>query len=112
VSFRSADVDAYLRQEGEPVRNIPAQFGGKLETDLKRRQEGERVQSRMNGKLRQVLRKAYSECGNVCERPPSTVQDFRVYRPEEGGPEDDLQWRPLRKGIADFTAAPKSHRSR
>jgi len=28
--------------------------------------------------------------------------DFRVYRPQEGGPEDDLQWRPLRQGIADL----------
>ncbi len=30
------------------------------------------------------------------------VQDFRVYRPKEGGPEDDLQWRGMRKGIADL----------
>src|ERR1700758_2266650 len=30
------------------------------------------------------------------------VGDFRVYRPKEGGPEEDLQWRPLRKGIADL----------
>ena len=30
------------------------------------------------------------------------VGDFRAYRPKEGGPEEDLQWRPLRKGIADL----------
>jgi hypothetical protein len=30
------------------------------------------------------------------------VGDFRVYRPKEGGPEDDLQWRPMRKGVADL----------
>lgn len=30
------------------------------------------------------------------------VQDFRVYRPKGGGPVDDLQWRPMRKGIADL----------
>ena len=27
---------------------------------------------------------------------------FRSYRPKEGGPEKDLQWRPLRKGVADL----------
>ena len=32
----------------------------------------------------------------------NTVEDFRVYRAKEGGPEDDLQWRPMRKGIADL----------
>jgi len=32
----------------------------------------------------------------------NAVQDFRAYRTKEGGPEEDLQWRPLRKGIADL----------
>ena len=32
----------------------------------------------------------------------NTVKDFRVYRAKEGGPEDDLQWRTMRKGIADL----------
>jgi hypothetical protein len=32
----------------------------------------------------------------------NTVNDFRVFRPKEGGPEDDLEWRVMRKGIADL----------
>ena len=32
----------------------------------------------------------------------NTVKDFRVYRAKEGGPEDDLQWRTMRQGIADL----------
>jgi hypothetical protein len=28
--------------------------------------------------------------------------DFRVYRPKQGGPEEDKDWRPLRKGVADL----------
>jgi len=27
---------------------------------------------------------------------------IRVYRPKEGGPEEDLAWRPMRRGIADL----------
>ena len=104
LSFRSADVMRYFGRKVNQSGTIPDQFGGKLETDLKRRQEGERVQYRMNGNSAKFYDKAYSECGNVlrAETTLNTVQDFRVYRPKEGGPEDDLQWRPLRKGIADL----------
>jgi hypothetical protein len=38
----------------------------------------------------------------AAETTLNTVSDFRVYRPKEGGPEEDLQWRPMRKGIADW----------
>ena len=30
------------------------------------------------------------------------VRIFRTYRPKEGGPQDDLQWRGMRQGIADL----------
>jgi hypothetical protein len=49
--------------------------------------------------------KAYSEWGSVLRGSETTinnVEDFRVYRTIEGGPEDDLRWRPMRKGIADL----------
>ena len=32
----------------------------------------------------------------------NTTGDFRVFRPKEGGAEEDLAWRPLRLGIADL----------
>src|SRR6266567_3897478 len=104
LSFSSADVMRYFGRKVNQSGTIPAQFGGKLETDRKRRQEGERVKSRMNGNSAKFYDKAYRECGNVlrAETTLNTVQDFRVYRPKEGGPEDDLQWRPLRQGIADL----------
>jgi hypothetical protein len=85
--------------------DIPAHFNGTLETDLKRRHEGERVKYRMNGNSAKFYDKAYSEMGSVLRGAETTinaVQDFRAYRPKEGGPEEDLQWRPMRKGIADL----------
>src|SRR5437899_13065182 len=83
----------------------PASFSGTLETDLKRRQEGERVKYRMNGNSAKYYDKAYSEIGSVlrgAETTINTVNDFRVFRPKEGGPEEDRQWLPMRKGIADL----------
>ena len=105
LSFSSADGMRYFGRKVNPSGAIPARFTGTLETDLKRRQEGERVKYRLNGNSAKFYDKAYSEYGSVLRGAETTIntrRDFRVYRPQEGGPEDDLQWRSLRKGIADL----------
>jgi hypothetical protein len=105
LSFSSADVMRYFGRKVNQSGAIPANFNGTLETDLKRRQEGERVKYRMNGNSAKFYDKAYSEIGSVLRGAETTinaVQDFRAFRPKEGGAEEDLQWRPLRKGIADL----------
>jgi hypothetical protein len=104
-SFSSPDVMRYFGRKVNQSGAIPGNFHGTLETDLKRRQEGERVKYRMNGNSAKFYDKAYSQFGSVlrgAETTINTVGDFRVFRPKEGGPEEDLQWRRLRKGIADL----------
>lgn len=32
----------------------------------------------------------------------NNVKGFKAYRPKEGGPEEDLQWRHMRTGVADL----------
>jgi len=105
LDFSSSDVMRYFGRRVNQSGTIPANFNGTLETDFKRRQEGERVKYRMNGNSAKFYDKAYSEFGGLlrgAETTLNTVGDFRVYRAKEGGPEDDLQWRPMRKGIADL----------
>ena len=105
LSFSSPDVMRFFGRKVNQSGTVPANFNGKLETDLKRRQEGERVKYRMNGNSAKFYDKAYSEIGSVlrgAETTLNTVQDFRAYRAKEGGAEEDLQWRPMRKGIADL----------
>jgi len=105
LSFSSADVMRYFGRKINQSGAIPANFNGTLETDLKRRHEGERVKYRMNGNSAKFYDKAYGENGSVLRGAETTinaVQDFRAYRSKEGGPEEDLQWRPMRKGIADL----------
>ena len=105
LSYSSADVMRYVGRRVNQSGDIPANFNGTLETDLKRRQEGERVKYRRNGNSAKFYDKAYSEIGSVllgAETTINVVRDFRAYRCKEGGPEEDLQWRPLRKGIADL----------
>jgi len=105
LSFSSADVMRYFGRRVNQSGAIPANFNGTLETDLKRRQEGERVKYRINGNSAKFYDKAYSEMGSVLRGAETTinaVEDLRAFRPKEGGAEEDLQWRPLRKGIADL----------
>ena len=105
LSFSSADVMRYFGRKVNQSGTIPAGFSGTLETDLKRGQEGERVKYRMNGNSAKFYDKAYSEIGSVLRGAETTINTgdgIRVYRPKEGGPEEDLQWRPMRLGIADL----------
>jgi hypothetical protein len=105
LSFSSPDVMRYFGKRVTQSGDIRADFQGTLESDFKRRQEGERVKYRMNGNSAKFYDKAYSTIGSVlrgAETTINTVQDFRAYRAKEGGPEEDLAWRPMRKGIADL----------
>ena len=64
------------------------------------RPEGVRVKHRVNGNWL----KMYDKQGRVLrvETVINDPTDFRAYRPKEGGPKDDLQWRVLRRGVADL----------
>ena len=68
LSFRSADVMRYFGRKVNQSGTIPAQFNGKLETDMKRRQEGERVKYRMNGNSAKFWRSSRSRPSHPCTR--------------------------------------------
>ena len=70
LSFSSSDVLRYFWKRVNRTGAPPASFNGDLQINLPEYRDGKRV----NG--------------------------LREYRPEEGGPKQDLQWRPWRKGIA------------
>lgn len=104
TSFGAGEVMRFLSKpvtaEGQPRRN----FQGELDSDLRTRVEGARIKHRINGNSIKLYDKGYDGERAVL-RPEMTMNypdQFRVYRPKQGGPEDDLQWRPLRKCIADL----------
>jgi hypothetical protein len=104
TSFSCADVIRYL---GKPTRldgQIPRNFSGQVVTDLKCREEGVRLKHYVNGNSVKLYDKAFTAVGNVL-RFETTIQnadDFRVFRPKEGDPQGEKQWRKLRRGIADL----------
>ena len=70
LSFSSSDVLRYFWKRVNRTGAPPASFNGDLQINLPEYRDGKRV----NG--------------------------LREYRPKEGGPKQDLQWRPWCKGIA------------
>jgi hypothetical protein len=105
MEFQSADVMRYFGRKVNLSGDIPLSFRGTMQSDMKRRQEGERVKFRMNGNSAKFYDKAYSEVGSVLRGAETTLNNLialQAYRPKQGGPEDDLQWRQLRKGVADL----------
>jgi hypothetical protein len=74
-----------------------------VKTDLREYREGERVKYTLGGNTAKFYDKAYSEWGQVLRVAETTINNvagLREYRAAEGGPAEDLQWRPLRKGVA------------
>jgi len=100
TAFGSPDVMRFLGRRVPAQGVAPGGFDGEVVTDLKTRPEGVRVKHRVNGNWL----KMYDKQGSVLrvETVLNDPTDFRVYRPKEGGPQGDLQWRALRRGVADL----------
>jgi hypothetical protein len=104
ATFSSTDVLRFLGRRIPLSGTVPGNFSGQLMGDLKQRPEGVRIKHGVNGNTVKAYDKAFTPNGSVL-RFETTVHngdDFRVYRPKEGEPDGERQWRPLRRGIADF----------
>src|SRR5688500_4158693 len=94
----SRDVMRFLGKR-VPAEGIDGCFRGEVVSDLVARPEGVRVKHRVNGNAV----KMYNKQGSVLrvETVINDARDLRVYRPKEGDPDGEKQWRYLRKGVAD-----------
>jgi len=94
TTFGSGDVMRFL---GGKVHGA---FKGEIISDFADRPEGVRVKHWVG----KNSIKLYDKQATVL-RPETTINDpngIKVFRPREGDPRGDKQWRPLRKGIADL----------
>jgi hypothetical protein len=103
LNLSSADVLRFLGRKIAAGSPVPDQYSEELFSDLKRRQEGVRLKHFAGSNSIKLYDKAYRPEGAVL-RAETTVNDeeqFWVFRPKEGGPEDELAWRRMRRGVAD-----------
>jgi hypothetical protein len=93
-SFSSPDVLRFLG------RAKPNAFEGEVCSTLKHRPEGVRVRHTVNGNTL----KTYDKQGSILRVETTIVhpEQFKVYRPVEGDPAEKLQWRKVRRGVADL----------
>jgi hypothetical protein len=92
--FKSGDVMRFLGRKAHGC------FTGELTTSFKDRPEGVRVKHWLRGNSI----KMYDKAGSVLrvETTVARTRDFKVLRPPHDAPDGALEWRPLRKGIADL----------
>jgi hypothetical protein len=104
LSFSSCDVLQFLGHRITVDGQIPLNYHGELTSDFKRRASGDRVKYRIDGNSLKGYGKASTPVGDLfrVETLTQNVEVFKTFRPKEGGPEDDLQWRQMRRGVADL----------
>lgn len=92
--FKSPDVMRFLGKK------LSGNFLGELTTSFKDRSEGVRVKHWAKGNSI----KMYDKAGSVLrvETTIARTTDFKVFRPPHDNPDGKLDWRPMRKGVADL----------
>ena len=92
--FKSPDVMRFLGQK------VHGNFTGEIITSFKNRPEGVRVKHWVRGNSI----KMYDKAGSILriETTIARTKDFKVLRPAHDEPNGKLEWRPLRKGVADL----------
>jgi hypothetical protein len=99
TTYRSSDVLRFLGRTVPAHGDADARFQGEVTSTLRRREDGLCVKHWVNGNSI----KMYDCDRNVrFETTINQAEEFKVFRPKEGGPEDDLAWRTMRRGVADL----------
>jgi hypothetical protein len=104
TTLGSGDVLRFLGRKVGSDGRVPATIRAEVTSDVKTRAEGVRIKHRVNANSVKAYDKAYTAERAVlrAETTLNDVSDLKVYRPKEGGPGDEKEWRVLRKGIADL----------
>lgn len=99
TTFDAVDVLRFLSQPVSASGQVPHRCRHEVSSNLKERREGIRIKHWLNGNSLKMYDKSSVLRVETLIRDP---QDFKVYRPVEGAPDKPLDWRPMRKGIADL----------
>ena len=104
LNFSSADVLRFMGKQIGCSGTVPDWVAGEVNSSLKSRVIGDRLKHWVQGNSLKCYGKAHTPVGDVwrVETTTSKVHIFRTYRPAEGGPDDQLAWRPMRLGVADL----------
>jgi hypothetical protein len=100
TTFFSADVMRFLGRNIPAEGRVPPALKQQVVSDTKVRPEGVRIKHRLGDNSI----KMYDKQGSVL-RVETTINDaygFKAFRPPEGKPDAQKNWRRMRKGVADL----------
>jgi hypothetical protein len=99
-TFSSKDVMRFLGRKTPAAAHRYGKFSGEVVSDLGTRVEGLRIKHRVD----KNSIKMYDKQGSVLrvETTINNPDDFKVWRPVEGDPQGESDWRQLRRGVADL----------
>ena len=95
TSFGAEQVMRYVRDV-----SWQGSYQGRVVSDRRRREEGVRIKHWAG----ENSLKMYDKAGGIL-RVEATINDptdFKTYRPKEGAPPGQRDWRPMRRGVADL----------
>ena len=99
LNFRSVEVLRFLGRKLPESGPTYGRFDGEVKSTLKRRHEGVCLRHSVAGNSI----KAYNGPGFIrLETTINQPHDFKVYRTKENDPDGPMDWRVLRKGVADL----------
>ena len=104
LNFSSPDILRFFGKRLSASGSVPDGFTGEWLTSLKQRVTGTRLKHGLQGNSLKCYGKARTPLGDDfrVETTINNAQVFRAYRSVEGGPEDNLDWRPMRQGVCDL----------
>jgi len=104
LNFSSPDIMRFFGKRLSASGSVPDGFTGEFLTSLKERVAGARMKHWLQGNSLKCYGKARTPLGDDfrVETTTNNAHVLRAYRSVEGGPEDDLAWRPMRQGVCDL----------
>jgi hypothetical protein len=99
TTFDTVNVMRFLGQPVPASGKVPHRHRHEVSCNLTERIEGVRLKHWLNGNSIKMYDKGSVLRVETLIRDPG---DFKVFRPAEGNPDGPMDWRPLRKGIADL----------
>jgi hypothetical protein len=104
TTLGSNDVLRFLGRKIAAQAVVPGTIRAEVTSDVKQRAEGVRLKHRVNTNSVKIYDKAYTAERAVLrvESTLNDVSDLKVLRPKEGGPEEEREWRQMRRGVADL----------
>jgi len=99
TNFTSTDVYRFLGRKLTPDGKIWNRYQKEIKSSMTRRTEGVRIKHWV---ANNSIKMYDCDCVARIETTINDPGDFRVYRPKQGGPEEEKSWQPMRKSVADL----------